>query len=39
MNCLNEKHTFSFALNGGHDHCCSHYEETNSNEGEKANVE
>ncbi len=33
------KHTFSFAPDGGPDHCCSHDEETNSNEGGKADVE
>ncbi len=32
------KHTFSFAPDVGHNHCCSHDEETNSNEGGKADV-
>lgn len=30
--------TFSFALNGGHYQCSCHDDETNSNEGDKANV-
>jgi len=37
--CLGEMHTFSIALKGDYDHCSCHDDETNNNEGEKANIE